>query len=116
MYMHFLQESVDNFMRNRAYMKVSQILSHRVIVQNQYLSLTFGGGGKLLLWKYWGNTKNTYVCHVGHLRAVNLFLIIELKQKMSITHLTPHSYLTGSHVTVHAVVNLEMMLYKPAYV
>ena len=34
MYMHFWQESVDNFMRNCAYMKVSQILSHRVIVQN----------------------------------------------------------------------------------
>ena len=34
MYMHFWQESVDNFMRNRAYMKVSQILSHSVIVQN----------------------------------------------------------------------------------
>ena len=34
MYMPFWQESVDNVMRNRAYMKVSQILSHRVIVQN----------------------------------------------------------------------------------
>ena len=32
--MHFWQESVDNFMRNRAYVKVLQIPSHRVIVQN----------------------------------------------------------------------------------
>ena len=66
MYMHFWQGSVDNFIRNHAYMNVSQILSHSVIVQNnicllllvagvnycrpkQYLSLTFGGGCKLLL-------------------------------------------------------------------
>ena len=35
---------------------------------------------------------------------------------MSITHLTPHPYLTGSHVTVPSVVYLEMMLYNLAYV
>ena len=70
MYMHFWQYSFDNFMRNRAYI-VSQILSHRVIVQNN-MSFTFGGGGKFLWCNYWENTKNTYVRHVGHLRVINL--------------------------------------------
>ena len=44
MYMHFWQESVDNFMRNQAYMKVSQILSHRVIVQNNICLLPLVAG------------------------------------------------------------------------
>ena len=44
MYMHFWQESVDNLMRNRAYMNVSQILSHRVIVQNNICLLSLVAG------------------------------------------------------------------------
>ena len=44
MYMHFWQESVDNFMRNRAYIKVSQKLSHRVIVQNNICLLLLVAG------------------------------------------------------------------------
>ena len=42
--MNFWQESVDNFMRNRAYMKVSQILSHRVTVQNNICLLPLVSG------------------------------------------------------------------------
>ena len=42
--MHFWQESVDNLMRNRAYMKVSQILSHRVIIQNDICLLPLMAG------------------------------------------------------------------------
>ena len=34
MYMNFQQEYVDKFMRNHAYMKMSQTLTHRVTVQN----------------------------------------------------------------------------------
>ena len=43
MYMHFWQESVDNLMRS-AYIKVSQILSHRVIVQNHICLLPLVAG------------------------------------------------------------------------
>ena len=42
--MHFWQESVDNFMRNRAFMNVSQILSHSVIVQNNICLLLLVAG------------------------------------------------------------------------
>ena len=44
MYMNFWQEFVDNFMRNRAYMKVSQILSHKVSVQNNICFLPLVAG------------------------------------------------------------------------
>ena len=42
--MNFWQESVDNFMRNRAYIKVSQILPQKGNRPKQYLSLPFVAG------------------------------------------------------------------------
>ena len=42
--MNFWQESVDNFMRNRAYIKVSQILSQKGNRPKQYSSLPFVAG------------------------------------------------------------------------
>ena len=58
MYMHFWQEFVDNFMRNRASMKVSQILSHRVIVQYNICLLPLVAGVNYYC-EYTGETPRT---------------------------------------------------------
>ena len=69
--MHFWQESVDNFIRKRAYMKVSQILSHRVTVQNNICLLPLMAGVNYCC-ENTGEIPRASVFHVGHLLCVNL--------------------------------------------